>query len=359
QAHVGGVAIREPIAEATRPLHVVKSKGKAIATEEQATQSLLALHTPKRRTTTDQFIFQRRTPATEKASTGPSAQPHDDASTNIFCDSPSLADAETSGDTNNTNNGGDTEIMQIDPGKTPESRPPPERIFIEKDQAGPEPGLSHMALPGPDPEPMHDDFVASMYPQYFKDKPTKEEPNKENMETEVDSMVTVLIHQASSSAHPLSTPVVDLSPLKHVPSTTQAPICLATTTQTTTTLPPPPQHQSVSVSNLATRVTLEQVCASFEKRHTLQDNIVQGTSSRVFTLKLRDLPHKINQTVNEVVKEAEAFEASMERAIRDEFIAEKDKSRKRRRNDQDRPPPPPDSDLSKSRRHDSYASGSK
>nr|GEW49530.1 hypothetical protein [Tanacetum cinerariifolium] len=55
QAHVGGLAIRELVAEATRPLLVVE----------------------------DQFIFQRQTPATEEASTGPSAQPQDDTSANI------------------------------------------------------------------------------------------------------------------------------------------------------------------------------------------------------------------------------------------------------------------------------------
>ncbi|GKF90902.1 hypothetical protein Tco_0274603 [Tanacetum coccineum] len=75
QAHVGGVAIRELVAEATPPLPVVEGKGKAITTDEQAAQSLLALHTPKRRSTIDQFIFQRRTPATKEASTGPSTQP--------------------------------------------------------------------------------------------------------------------------------------------------------------------------------------------------------------------------------------------------------------------------------------------
>ncbi|GKB23488.1 hypothetical protein Tco_0862889 [Tanacetum coccineum] len=55
----------------------------------------------------------------------------------------------------------------------------------------------------------------------------------------------------------------------------------------------------------------------------------------------------------------EALEASMERAQRDEFLAEKDKSRTRRHDDQDPPPPPPpDSDLSKRQRHDTGASGS-
>ncbi|GJW18880.1 hypothetical protein Tco_0026316 [Tanacetum coccineum] len=168
QAHVSGVAIREPVAEATRPLPVVEGKAKAIATEEQATQSLLALHTPKRRSTTDQFIFHRRTPATEEASTGPSAQSQDDASANIVLESPSPADAETGADTDKTNSNGDTEILQIgeeqgdyvanlvnlkektdeidegqagsDLGKTPESRPPPDDDKMDEDLAGPDPG---------------------------------------------------------------------------------------------------------------------------------------------------------------------------------------------------------------------------
>nr|GEY51700.1 hypothetical protein [Tanacetum cinerariifolium] len=48
----------------------------------------------------------------------------------------------------------------------------------------------------------------------------------------------------------------------------------------------------------------------------------------------------------------------MERAQRDKFLAEKDKSRKRRRDDQDPPPPISESDLSKRRRLDTDASGS-
>ncbi|GKB29722.1 hypothetical protein Tco_0869123, partial [Tanacetum coccineum] len=169
-----------------------EGKGKAIATEEQIAQSLLALHTPKRRSTTDQFIFQRLTSATKEASTGPSSQLQDDTFANIVCDSRSPADAEIGADTDKTNSGGDTEILQIgeeqgedvanmvnleektteidegqagsDPSKTPESRPPLERVLMEEDQAGPDPGQSHVALAGPDPEPMHDDFVATMYP---------------------------------------------------------------------------------------------------------------------------------------------------------------------------------------------------
>nr|GEV60473.1 retrovirus-related Pol polyprotein from transposon TNT 1-94 [Tanacetum cinerariifolium] len=115
QAHVSGMAIREPVAEATRPLPVVEGKCKAIATEEQAAHSLLALHTPKRRNTTDQFVLQRRIPVTKVASTGPSAQAQDDTSVNIVRDSPSPADAETEIGvaSEKTNCRDKTEILQI------------------------------------------------------------------------------------------------------------------------------------------------------------------------------------------------------------------------------------------------------
>ncbi|GJV79667.1 retrovirus-related pol polyprotein from transposon TNT 1-94 [Tanacetum coccineum] len=273
QAPVGGVAIREQVEEATRPLPAVEGKGKAIATGEQAIQSLLALHTPKRRSTTDQFIFQRWTSATEEASTGPFAQPQDDASVNIVRDSPSPADAETGANTDITTSTANTEVLYADdvqgkeishivvleektveldegqagsdPGKTPESRPPLEHEHMDEDQARPDPGKSHEALAGPNPEPMYDDFIATLYlkvheslkhtteehvhlenplsslgtllsmknlddafifdDQFLNDKPTEEEPWKTTIETEAKSMVTVPIHQAYTSAPPLST----------------------------------------------------------------------------------------------------------------------------------------------------------
>ncbi|GKB30285.1 hypothetical protein Tco_0869686 [Tanacetum coccineum] len=254
---------------------------------------------------------------------------------------------------------------------------------MDEDQAGPDPGISRVALAGPDPEPTHDEFMTDLYPkvqeslkfpadehvilddplsstgtlssmknledayaigdQFINDKSTDDEPGKLNVEKEVVSMVTVLIYQASSSVPPLLTPLYN--------------------------------------KNL--------------------DNTTRNLGSRNYTLELRDLPHKIDETVRENVKEAvqialqaplrerfrdlskedmkemlhqrmfengtykslpehitlyEALEASMVRAQRDEFLAETDKSRKRRRGDQDPPLPPPDLDLSKRRRHDTGAS---
>ncbi|GKB36244.1 hypothetical protein Tco_0881186 [Tanacetum coccineum] len=318
QAHVGGVAIRKPVAEATRPLPVVEGKGKAIVTIEEA-------------------------------STGPSTQLQDDTSANIICDTPSPTDAETGEDVDMQVNL-EEKTAELDQdqagfktGKTHESQPPPELVLMDEDQAGPDPIINHVALAGPNHEPTHNKFMANLYPkhledayairdQFFNDKSTDDEPGKLNVEAEVVSMVIVPFYQASSSISPLSTPVIDLSPPKPASSTTQAPIF------TTTTLPPPPQQQ-------------------------------------IFTLELRDLPHKINETVRENVKEAvqialqaplrgrfrdlseedmkellhkrmfesgiyqslpehvalyEALKASMVQAQRDEFLAEKDKSHKRR-----------------------------
>ncbi|GJQ94034.1 hypothetical protein Tco_0005173 [Tanacetum coccineum] len=257
---------------------------------------------------------------------------------------------------------------------------------MDEDQARADPGESGVALARPDPEPTHDEFMANLYPkvqeslkfpadehviledplsstktlssmknledaytigdQFINNKSTKDEPGKLNVEAEVVSMVTVLIYQASSSVPPLSTP-------------------------------------------LAARVaTLKKKLSDLEQKNKNLDN-TQNLGSKVFTLELRDLPHKIDETVRESVKEVvhvalqaplrdrfrelpeadmkeilhqrmfesgtykslpehvalyEAHGASMEWAQRYEFLAEKDKSRKRQRDDQDPPPPPPDSD---------------
>nr|GEX15126.1 hypothetical protein [Tanacetum cinerariifolium] len=64
------------------------------------------------------------------------------------------------------------------------------------------------------------------------------------------------------------------------------------------------------------------------------------------------------KSVPEHIALYKALEASMERAQRDKFHAEKDKYRKRRCDNQDPPPLLSDSDISKRRRHDTDASGS-
>ncbi|GKE44982.1 hypothetical protein Tco_1472266 [Tanacetum coccineum] len=212
--------------------------------------------------------------------------------------------------------------------------------------------------------------------QFLNDKPTKEEPGKANMETKVESMVIVPIHQASSSVPPLSTPIIDLTPPKLVSPPAQEPIFTATTATTTTTfpLPPPPRQQSTTDPDLANHVfALENRSTNFEEKHWLQDKKTKALASRVYNLKNHDLYSKIKKQFNEVVKEAvnnalqallcdrfrdlshpkhaalcEALEVSLQCNNNDEYQEALPTSRKRRHDDQDPPlPPPKESDRSK------------
>nr|GEZ25002.1 hypothetical protein [Tanacetum cinerariifolium] len=127
----------------------------------------------------------------DKASSRPFVQPQDDASANIARESTSPTNAKICADTNKTNSRGDTEILQIDdelgkdvdnqvnleektveldqgragsdPGKTLESRPLLEKVFINEDQARPDLGKSRAALAGPNPKPMYEEFIANVY----------------------------------------------------------------------------------------------------------------------------------------------------------------------------------------------------
>nr|GEU45541.1 hypothetical protein [Tanacetum cinerariifolium] len=365
-------AIREPVVGITRKLLDVEGKEKGIATNEKAAQSLPDLQKPKKK---------------------------NDTFANVVRDNPSPADAETGADMEKTNSEAATEILDVgdeqgedvsnmvalkervveldegqagsDSGKTPESRPLPQRVLMEEDQP----------------------WTKSW---------------KSYIETEVESMVIVPVHQASSSAPLLSILVIDLLPLKLVYSPVQELVITATTETTTTTLllPPPPLLQGSTNPELATHVSaLEKICATFEKKHKLQDKTTQALSSGVYTLENHDLYSKIEKYVNEVVKEAvqnalqaplrerfkelsevemkeilqdlmfksgsyishpehtalyDALELSMDCDNMEEFKEATAKSRKRRRDDQDPSPPlPKDFDQSKKRNHDSNASASK
>ncbi|GKF68275.1 hypothetical protein Tco_0197954, partial [Tanacetum coccineum] len=134
------------------------------------------------------------------------------------------------------------------PGKTPESRPPPDDKKLDEDQAGPDLGKSRMDLAGPNPEPTNEDFMANIYPNVH-----------ESLKFPTDEHV-ILEDPLSSSR--------TLSSMKNLDLYTFA------TTTTPLPLPPLPQQRSSSDPNIASRVSeLEQVCANFEKRHKLQEKL--------------------------------------------------------------------------------------
>ncbi|GJU56182.1 hypothetical protein Tco_1229896 [Tanacetum coccineum] len=232
---------------------------------------------------------------------------------------------------------------------------------MEEDQAGSNPRQTHVVQAGPNPKPMHKDFFATVDPQvhqslkltmeeyvhienppsssrtlssmknlvdaftfgdqFFNDKSSKDEPGKTNVETKVESIVTVPIHQAPSSAPPLSTPIIDLTP-------------------------PKPEK---TTQDLSSRVyTLENHhldLSEFEMKEILHDRMFESGFY---------ISHPEHTALYD------ALEISMDRENKEEFKETTAKSRKRHCNDQDPPPPPPkDSDQSKKKRHDSDASALK
>ncbi|GJU98074.1 retrovirus-related pol polyprotein from transposon TNT 1-94 [Tanacetum coccineum] len=111
------------------------------------------------------------------------------------------------------------------PDDAEESQPLPSHVV----HAGP--NLEHMDLETTDAstqqklEQMDEEFTTTAYPnvqenlklltedQFFVEKPQEEEPGKTNAEAEVQSMVSVPIHQDTSSVPPMTTLVIDLTKL--------------------------------------------------------------------------------------------------------------------------------------------------
>nr|GEY31406.1 hypothetical protein [Tanacetum cinerariifolium] len=198
----------------------------------------------------DQYIFQMKTPATQEESTGHSAQPQDDTSANVVYDISSPVDSTSKAD---------TEILNVEEehGKEVSHTVALEERTIELDKGRAILDLVHENLKLTTKEQVHMENLPSSSgtlssmknlddaftfgDQFLNDKSSEGEPGKANMETKVESMVTVPIHQTSSSAHPLST-----IHSYHRSYTSQTIITsylrtnLYSKTKTTTTLLPPP-----------------------------------------------------------------------------------------------------------------------
>ncbi|GKC53469.1 hypothetical protein Tco_1076214 [Tanacetum coccineum] len=321
---------------------------------------------------------------------------------------------------------------------------------MEEDQAGPNPGSRHEGLAGsnldlhqedqarpnpssrcvdqtrPDFKPIHKKFLTSAYSrvrinlkivaeeqarlenpttssetisslknledpftygdQFLLDKENEEELEKTAQETKAKSIFSVPIHQASPSAPPLSTLVIDLSSPKPSSTMAEKPTTTITTTTTATTLPllpPLPQHQRLTDPDLTTYISdLEQQLADLVRTNATLAEQVDKHHSRLNTLELRGLPHKISITVREEVKRS--VQDAMQAPLREQFreLPEADMKHilehriwesRSYETHQDHmnlyealqksiehppPPPPKDSDKSKKRRHDSGASRS-
>nr|GEU33776.1 hypothetical protein [Tanacetum cinerariifolium] len=248
----------------------VQGKGKEKVVKEQAAHDLVTLQTPKNKSHVDQFIFQRRTPMPDEASR-PAESPSLDAEL-ALTDSETESDDEVpkinTGDQDEGQAGLNPDIQ--DEGQTG-----PNPGVHDKGQARSNPGdaaryqpqPSHVVHAGLNLEPMYleatgasplqkpkqldEEFATTAYPdvqenlklpfkdpvipkepasftrtlsslqnlkkdlsftdQYFMEKQQEEDLGKTNAEAEVQSMVSVPIHQETSSVPPMTTPTIDLT----------------------------------------------------------------------------------------------------------------------------------------------------
>ncbi|GKD52027.1 hypothetical protein Tco_1281003 [Tanacetum coccineum] len=209
------VVIREPEFGKFQPLPEVQGKSKEKVSDEHVALDLLTLQTPKKKspadyeTDSDEEVTGIVARVQAEGQAGPNPGEHDEAQAR-----PNLGDAAA-------------------------SQPPSSKVRLEEptSSAGTLSSLQHL------------DKELNFVDQFLMEKSQEDEPEKTNTESEVQSMVTVPIHQDTSSVPLITTPVIDLTVSQPVPTAVQAPLptitatstATATTTTTITTLPLPPQ----------------------------------------------------------------------------------------------------------------------
>ncbi|GKA58762.1 hypothetical protein Tco_0758075 [Tanacetum coccineum] len=227
-----------------------------------------------------------------------------------------IVDSETKSDevvtsVNKETDASNRELTKINAGVQDEGQAGSNPCIQNEGQAGSNPGNavkfqpqpSHVVHAGPNLEPMDlvvsdastqqnpkqmdEEFTTIAYPNFFVEKQQDEEPKKTNVESEVQLMVTVLIHQDTSSVPPMTTPVIDLttsqsdSPLPTSTTTTT----IITTTTTTTLPPPPPQPQQsttypIIVQRIGTRLKIP-----YQGLYNNRQSLSQGQFGNQRTLK--------------------------------------------------------------------------
>ncbi|GKE78559.1 retrovirus-related pol polyprotein from transposon TNT 1-94, partial [Tanacetum coccineum] len=332
------VVIREPDSGRIQPLPNVQGKGKEKVSDEQVAFDLLTLQTPKKKSPTEQYIFQRRTPTT--------TEPFGHAESPSLYSELGLTNSETESD--------EEVSPEINVGTQDEGQAGPNPGDQDEGQAGPNPGIqdegqagsnpgdaaesqpqsSHDVHAGPNlkhmdfevtnastqqnPAQMDEEPTKTAYPsvqenlklptedqmrleepassagtlsslqnldkelsftnQFLVEKSQEDEPDKSNTEAEVQSMVTVPIHHDTSSVPLMTTSVIDLAMSQSVSTTVQAPLPISianvTTITTTTSIPPSPPQPQQSTADPILVRRIGELEQHMED--LLQDNLALG-----------------------------------------------------------------------------------
>ncbi|GJV06810.1 retrovirus-related pol polyprotein from transposon TNT 1-94 [Tanacetum coccineum] len=335
---------------------------------------------PEKKSLADQFIFQRHPPMPTESSAH-AESPSMDVELNLT-DSERESDEEAS----KINAGNQEGQAGLNPGIQDEGQAGANPSEQDEGQVGANPSIaaeshlqtSHVVHAGPNlermdlgtsnastqqkPEQMDEEFTTTAYPNVqdnlklpTEDQQHEEESGKTNGETEVQSMVSVPIHQDTSSVPPMTTPVIDLTTMQ---SDSPLPTSTATTSiiTTTTAIPPTPQpQQSTTDPILVSRIgELEQHMADLIQNNLALEERLDKHGTRLYNLENLNIPHKVSQAVDEIVTDAVdwAMQAPLRARFRDlptsleldysnQRLADQEEARKKRRKRRDVPRTPP------------------
>nr|GFA12081.1 E-beta-farnesene synthase [Tanacetum cinerariifolium] len=342
------VVIREPESKKYQPLPEVSGKGKEKVTEEQVACDLLTLQTPKKKSPTNRYIFQRRTFVPTRSSG------HDESSS-LYAKL-GLTDSEEESD---------EDLPRTDAGVQGEGQAGPNpdaqdegQAGLNPDeqaecQAGPDPGnveasqplpnhvvhagsdLEHMdldvadVLTHPHPKQMDEGSSGTLSSLqhltkdlsfgdlFFCNKPSEANNDKATAETEAESMASVTIQQDTSLIPPMTTPIIDLTSRPESPKVHQ--LIKATATETTTIHPPPSQQQqSTTDSMMMKRIgELEHIMANLIHDNKQLEQRLDSHGARLYTLEHLDIPNQVSKAVDEVVMDA--VDWAMQAPLRNRF----------------------------------------
>ncbi|GKA75004.1 hypothetical protein Tco_0781382, partial [Tanacetum coccineum] len=355
---------------------VGEGKGKEKVGEEQAAQVLLNLQTPKKKSSAEQYIFQRRSHVpTETAGREDSTSLYAElglygSDTESDEEMPSVvrSGAQDEGQAGSDPGTRDEGQAGPNPDDVAESLPLPTPCVL----AGP--NLEHSDVeitdPSSQPQPEHMDegFTATAYPdvqenlkltvaeqmipeepvsstgtlsslqhlakdfsfgdQFLNDKPSEADNEKTTADTEAESMVSVTIQQDTSIIPPMTSPVIDLvtrpdSPNVHWPlPTTTTTTAAPPPPTTTTTLPLPPQPQQGSSDSILIKRMgeLEQHIADLVEENQALETRLDKQGNRIHKMETMDWPKMIREQTVEFI-ESQEIDRKIEESVKQVVIS--------------------------------------
>ncbi|GJZ37707.1 hypothetical protein Tco_0583898 [Tanacetum coccineum] len=163
--------------------------------------------------------------------------------------------------------------------------------------------------------------------QFLVEKSQEDEPEKTNTKAKAQYMVTVPIHQDTSSVPLMTTPVIDItdpqSDSTTVPASMPTTTATVTETITTTTVPPPPPQpqQDVSTSILTQTIgQLERNIADLVEANQALEERLDKQGNMIHQLETQDLSRLIREQTVEFI-DSQEIDRKIEESVKEVVTA--------------------------------------